>query len=132
MAKKSWASYPDDYRAREMKLLTNWISAGESGSVVGLAGCGRSHLLSFLCHRPDVLKKYLLAKTAPVVPVLVDLNNLPTNDISTLYRTILRAFFQNREYFAPDLEEAIAESYLDNRGAQDPFLSQSAFHDLLA
>ncbi len=128
---KSWATYPASYRAKEMKILAGWIAAGESGSVVGLAGCGRSNLLGFLCHRPDVLQSYLSPQTRPVVAILVDLNNLPTNDLSTLYRTILHAFYRNRERFDPTLQQTINHLYLENRAAQDPFLPHSALDDLL-
>jgi hypothetical protein len=35
---------PATYRSKEMQTIARWILAGESGSVVGLAGCGRSNL----------------------------------------------------------------------------------------
>ncbi len=114
-----------------MKVLVDWVAAGESGSVVGLAGCGRSNLLGFLCHRPDALQSYLPPRARSVVAILVDLNNLPTNDLSTLYRTILHAFQRNQARFEPALQQTIGEYYLENRAAQDPFLPQSALHDLL-
>ena len=34
---RSWKAYRLAYRAREMQTLANWIRAGVSGSVVGLA-----------------------------------------------------------------------------------------------
>ncbi|MBI1880152.1 MAG: winged helix-turn-helix domain-containing protein [Chloroflexi bacterium] len=128
---KSWTAYPATYRAKEMKILADWIAAGESGSVVGLAGCGRSNVLGFLCHRLEVLQTYLPPYINRVAVILVDLNNLPTNDLSTLYRTILHTFYQNRERFDPTLQPTISEVYLENRAAQDPFLSHSALNDLL-
>ena len=132
MAKnRSWQSYPDNYRAEEIKTLAGWIAAGESGSVVGLVGCGRSNVLGFLCHRPEILQTYLPPYANRVIAILVDLNNLPTNDLSTLYRTILRAFYQFKDRFDPDVQQTITEVYLENRAAQDPFLPQSALHDLL-
>jgi DNA-binding winged helix-turn-helix (wHTH) protein len=131
---KNWETQAPTYRAREMKILANWIAAGESGSVVGLAGCGRTNLLEFLCYRPDVLQGYLLSQISPVVLIPIDLNNLPANDPATLYRTILRAFYQMRDRFAsiaPAFPQTVTDLYLENRAVQDPFLAQSTLHDLL-
>lgn len=129
--KRTWKAYPDSYRAEEMKTIAQWIAAGESGSIVGLAGCGRSNLLGFLCHRPEVLQKYLSAQADPVVIIPVDLNNLPAHDVSTLYRTILHAFYWFRDNFDTGLQQAVTQLYLENRAVQDPFLSQRVLYDLL-
>ncbi len=132
MAKnRAWESYPLTYRAREMKIIAGWIAAGESGSVVGLAGCGRSNLLGFLSHRLDILQSYLPDQTGSVAVIPVDIYNLPTNDLSSLYRTILHAFYWVRNSFDPDLQQTITNLYLENRAEQDPFLSQRALYDLL-
>jgi DNA-binding winged helix-turn-helix (wHTH) protein len=114
-----------------MQTLARWIEAGESGSVVGLIGCGRSTLLGFLCNRPDVLENYLTPRASPVALIAVDIYNLPTNDLSSLYRTILHAFYWVRERFAPALQTTITELYLENRAIQDPFLPQMALYELL-
>jgi hypothetical protein len=127
---RTWDSYPVSYRAEEMKILADWIAAGESGSVVGLVGCGRSNLLGFLCHRPDVLQNYLPPETGSVALIPVDIYNLPSNDLSSLYRTILHAFYWLRDHFAPTLQQIIADLYLENRAAQDPFLPHRALYDL--
>lgn len=129
--KQIWDDYPDNYRASEMKMLANWIAMGESGSVVGLSGSGRSNLLGFLCHRPDILQSYLPSHTNPVVLIPVDLNNLPGSDLSTLYRTILHAFYWVRDRFAPDIQQTIADLYLENRGVQDSFLAQRVLYDVI-
>lgn len=131
MAKnRAWQIYPDSYRAKEMKLLADWIAAGESGSVVGLVGCGRSNLLGFLCHRPEVLRCYLPAEIGPVFLIPVDIYNLPTNDLSNLYRTILHAFYWVRERIPLEFQQPIIDLYLENRAVQDPFLSQRALYEL--
>lgn len=132
MAQKStWDIYPITYRAKEMALIARWVAVGESGSVVGLAGCGRSNLLGFLCHHPEILQRYLPPQAGPVVIIPVDLNNLPTHDVSTLYRTILHAFYWIRDNFEPSLQQAVTELYLANRAVQDSFLSQRVLYDLL-
>lgn len=114
-----------------MKILAGWITAGESGSVVGLPGSGRSNLLGFLCHRPEVVRSYLptLAKSVALIPV--DINNLPANNLSTLYRVIIRAFYRVRAQFDSPLPQKINEVYLETRAERDAFLAQSALQELL-
>lgn len=132
MAKnRAWLAYPATYRAREMQILADWLAAGESGSVVGLAGCGRSNLLGFLCYRPEVLQSYLPPQAGPVVAIPVELNNLPTHNIATFYRTIVHAFYWVREHFDPALQQAVTQLYLENREVRDPFLIQHVLYDML-
>jgi len=128
---RSWAAYPAGYRAREMRIIARWISAGESGSVVGLPGSGRSNLLGFLCHRPEVLQSYLLPHFREVVLVPVDLNSLPANNLATLYRVLLRAFYRVCHRFELSLQQSVAELYERNEHTQDPFLAQSRLQDIL-
>ena len=132
---RSWAAYPSTYRAREMKILGQWISFGESGSVVGLPGCGRSNLLGFLCHRPEVLQSYLVpqpeARIDSAVLIPVDLHNLPARNLSTLYRVMLRSFERVCDQFEPALRQKISDLYQNSQTEQDPFLPQSALQELL-
>ena len=110
-----WELFPPTYRAKEMEILARWILAGEGGSVVGLAGCGRSNLLNFLCHRSEVLQSYLPADAGSVALIPVDFNNLPATDPSTLYRVILRAFYRMRNHFAPDICQTTTTLYQTSR-----------------
>jgi hypothetical protein len=71
---RSWQAYQPTYRAEQMKTLAGWILTGVSGTVVGLAGAGKSNLLGFLCHRPEVLQSYLPPDAGTVALVPVDLN----------------------------------------------------------
>jgi DNA-binding winged helix-turn-helix (wHTH) protein len=128
---RSWEAYPASYRAKEMQTLANWILSGESGSVVGLVGCGRSNLLGFLCYRPEVLPTYLPSRARPFALIPVDLNDMPADDLSTLYRIILRSFDRVRDRFKPLLQQTVTDLYRETRGCQDPFLPQSALHELL-
>jgi len=132
MTPRRLSQFPEYYRAKEMQVIADWLLAGESGSVVGLPGCGRSNLLEFLCHRPDILSKSYLPKAAdPIALIPVDLNHLPANNSATLYRVLLRAFYWVRERFNANVKERIARLYLENRATLDPFLSQSALHEML-
>lgn len=129
---RSWTAYQVTYRAREMKILARWILTNTSGSVVGLAGAGKSNLLGFLSHRPDALQQYLPQEaklTAVVVPI--DLNNLPAYNLATFYRIILRSFYEIRQRFDAQLQQAITDLFRENKTARDPFLSQSALRELL-
>lgn len=122
---------PVDYRQKEMEILAEWILAGESGSVVGLAGCGRSNLLDFLSHRSEVLATYLPDDAGSVEVIPIDLNDLPANDSSTLYRLILRSFYWERERFGQHIRDTISRLYQENRTSPDPFVSQSALYEVL-
>ena len=130
-ADRSWAAYRSTYRAREIKIISGWIRSGESGSVVGLSGCGRANLLGFLCHRPDVVRSYLPPQFHSVALIPVDLNILPANNLATLYRLILRAFHRVYEQFDLPLQQQVVHLYETTRAERDPFLVQSALQELL-
>ncbi len=126
-----WQHHPPTYRTAEIRLLTKWILAGASGSVLGLRGAGRSNLLGFLCHRPDVLRTYINPVKLPVTLVLVDLGDLPTNTLGDLYRVILRAFYEAQARFAEDAKQVVAQTYTEHQALTDPFLTQSALRKVL-
>jgi len=113
-----------------MKILADWIRAGISGTVVGPAGIGKSNLLGFLCQRPDVLRQYMPTDSMTTIPVSIDLNNMPADDTSTLYRVILRSIYESRHEFEVELQQLITTLYLENRDASDPFLPQSGLREL--
>jgi len=127
---RPWYGHAPTYRAAEMQQLARWIAAGASGSVIGLRGVGRSNLLGFLCHRPEVLQGYLPDPTLTVLLVPVDLNNLPDPTLATFYRVLLRAFYEVRTQLPADLQIHTTQLFFDNRAATDPFLPQSALREL--
>lgn len=122
--------YRQQFRQRERDQIKSWIKVGASGSVVGLAGAGKSNLLIFLCdqHRSQE-KEGLGDRHVAFVPV--DLNDLPEKNLATLYRTILRAFHEQRRHFNEALQETISNRYRENRAVVDPFVLQSALRELL-
>ena len=126
-----WTEHAPTYRAQEARVLANWILTGASGSVIGLNGSGKSDLLGFLCHRPEVLNAYLPARAQPVTLLPMDLNNLPDNTLAALFRVILRTFAEHQARFAPQTQALITQLYQENRAASDPFLAQSALRELL-
>lgn len=46
-----WDTYPASYRAREVATVLQAVRAGESVSLVGLSGAGKSNLLGFIANR---------------------------------------------------------------------------------
>jgi hypothetical protein len=132
--RRFWEAYKPIYRAREMKILAGWIQAGESGSIMGLAGSGKSNLLGFLSHRPEVMAQYLRDRSLKLALVQVDLNNLPGNDLATFYRVILRSLYEARAQLAAiedSLPDTVETLYRKVEEKTDPFLSQSALREVL-
>lgn len=115
-----------------MQCLIQWIATRQSGSVIGLPGCGRSNLLDFLCTRPERLQTQQSITIDPVIVVPVNLQTLPATDIATFYRVLLRAFYYATPRFAPALQDVATHLYRENIKTQDPFLSQSALQELLS
>ena len=112
-------------------MIARWLAAGESGAVMGLVGCGRSNLLNFICHRPDALAPYL-ARPDAIHLIMADIYNLPSNDLSSLYRTLLHAFSWHVDQFKDEaLRQEIMTLYRENRDKSDPFQPQMALFDLL-
>ena len=133
-SRRAWETYPATYRSREIQQVADWIQAGESGSIIGLPGAGKSNLLGFLSHQPEVLNHYLPENFGRLALVWVDLNNLPNNDLSTFFRMILRSFYEARVRLAT-LDEALAQSieklYRKVEEKTDSFLSQSALRETI-
>ncbi len=133
-SKRAWSSYATTFCAWEMETLSSWIRAGQSGSVIGLPGTGKSNLLRFLCHRPDVVAQYLKDDSLKLAVVQVDLNSLPSSDLATLNRVILRSLYEAGEQFSaiePALFSTIETLYRRVEEKTDPFLSQSALREVL-
>lgn len=114
-----------------MRILAGWIAAGESGSVVGLPGSGRSNLLGFLCHRPEVVCAYLPIQAGTLALIPVDINNLPAHNLSTFYRVIIRSFYWVRHQFSESLQQKISDVYQETRFERDPFVAQGSLQELL-
>ena len=126
-----WGTYAPTYRASEMRTLAGWLASGVSGSVVGLAGCGRSNLLRFLCGQPAALRSYLPDVSQAIVLIPIDLYDLPSDNLAHLYRTMLHAVYWARERLTPELAQVATNLYLEHRAVVDPFLTQTALYELL-
>jgi hypothetical protein len=82
MTNSVWDTYPADYRAAEVRASLAALRAGESVSLVGLSGAGKSNLTGFLAHRHSPPEHPL---------VLVDCNRLAEPAPAALFRLIRRA-----------------------------------------
>lgn len=133
-SKRSLDAYPKNHRANDIAIIMDWIKAGESGSVIGLPGVGKSNLLRYICHGPEAIQPYLPHSAYKLALVLVDLNNLPDNSLATFYRVILRAMVEVQDQLAsiePALAETIETLYHNIEEKTDPFISQSALRKML-
>ncbi len=93
-----WDSYPATYREREAQSILRAARAGESVSVIGLSGAGKSNLLGFLVNRAE-------AGEAMVRFALIDCNRLREPEPDAFYR-LVRASLGERGQ-AADEEEAL-------------------------
>lgn len=123
--------YSPTYRQNEARTIARWIEAGDSGIIVGLSGSGRSNVLKFLCQNPEALSRHFTNPQQTVIPVPVDLNDMAAFNISTLYRTILRGFYESRQKFPPSVQSSITDIYQSYWRDQDPFVVQSTLRELL-
>ncbi len=123
--------YAETYREAEIRQLTGWIETGMSGSVVGLAGSGKSNLLSVLNQQPQRLTSHLTATAPPVALIFVDLSYLLNAEVGTLYRLILRALYDSRSQFDAEMESVVVDQYELCRTAVDPVVTQNGVRDLL-
>lgn len=93
-----WESYPSDYRAAEVDAIRKATLAGDSVSVVGLSGAGKSNLLGFLANRHSLPTHRL---------VLVDSNRLPEFTRPAFLRLIRRALGETHTVGPDDELEAL-------------------------
>ncbi|HLF89083.1 MAG TPA: winged helix-turn-helix domain-containing protein [Anaerolineales bacterium] len=80
-----WDTYPSNYRQNEIQRMLTAIRAGESVSLLGLSGAGKSNLLGFLANRVSWEGRF----------VLVDGNRLAEPTPPALYQLIHRALTNN-------------------------------------
>ncbi len=79
-----WESYPATYREREVQAVLRAARAGDSVSVVGLSGAGKSNLLGFLANRAN-------DAGASVRLAAVDCNRLQAPTPEAFYRLVRAA-----------------------------------------
>ena len=126
-----WSKFPASYRQAEMQVLGRWIIAGQSGSVSGLPGCGRSALLGFLAQHPTALSMYLPEGAQLPALILLNLHELPAYDSVTLYRATLRALYHTRARYTAETQTEIQRLYQASVNQQEAFALQSLLYEIL-
>ena len=79
---------PPVFRAEEAALLMNWIGAGESASIVGVSGVGKSNLFNHVLN-PKVQEAHLGPGARHFIFVRVNLHYLPEYTDRAVYSLIL-------------------------------------------
>lgn len=128
---RHWSDYQANYRAPQMQIVAEWLVNGVSCAVVGMAGCGKSNFLGYLSQKPQVLWPYLGELAHKIVCVPVDLNGLPSPDLATFFRVVLRSFYEMRSRLSEEAAVLVQQQFLENKAATDPFLPQTALRELL-
>jgi hypothetical protein len=131
ISNRDWSQYQETFRREETAVLSQWIQAGVSGAVVGLPGAGKSNLLGFFCHRPEIVTQMAQLPASSLLIIPVDLNNLPDTGLATFYRVILRAFHEVGHHLESGLRQTVSDLYQANLAVTDPFVTQSALRQLL-
>ncbi len=103
-----WESYPATYREREVRAILRAARTGDSVSVIGLSGAGKSNLLGFLANRIDQPEIHLTP---------IDCNRLQAPSPDAFYR-LTRAALGERSP-AQDESEALF-ALLESRCASSP------------
>lgn len=89
----SWDEYPATYREREIQQVLAAVQAGESASMVGLSGAGKSNVMGFIANR--VAQLHPQHRFA-----LVDCNRLTERSNPALFRLMRRAISSQEDFIA--------------------------------
>lgn len=84
-----WDDYPPTYRAAEVERVIRAVKAGESASLVGLSGAGKSNALGFIANAGAVA-----ARLPAVQMVAVDCNRLREPSPNALFAAMRRGLGQ--------------------------------------
>ena len=129
-ASTRWTLRSASFRQVETQQLARWVAAGHSACILGHGGMGKSNYMTALAARPERLAGYL-ADGQQLVLAAADLNGLPTEDLATFYRFLLRAL-RDAAPQLPDSLAALAQStFREQLMIGDPFVVQTALLDLL-
>jgi DNA-binding winged helix-turn-helix (wHTH) protein len=76
------------FRKEESRQLFDLINAGESASIIGMSGTGKSNLFDHICH-PDTQEIYLQKDIDPPIILRVNFHYAPDFSERSLYSVIL-------------------------------------------
>lgn len=126
MSQNPWAEFPKSYCTEDVQTLLSWVAAGESGTIVGWSGTGKSNLLGFLAIRPDVTGPHLPGDGDRYCFLLLDVNSLPEVTVSAFYRGMLQTLYETAKALRAPTRDGMAALYHDHIVLQDPFLLYQA------
>jgi DNA-binding winged helix-turn-helix (wHTH) protein len=126
MSQNPWAEFPKSYCTEDVQTLLSWVAAGESGTIVGWSGTGKSNLLGFLAIRADVTGLHLPGDSDRYCFLLLDVNSLPEVTVSAFYRGMLQALYEATKALREPTRDGMAALYHDHIVLQDPFLLYQA------
>lgn len=106
-SKGYWVEFPTTYRAEEIATVMQWISAGESGVVIGFAGTGKSNLAGFLGSRPEAITPHISGNPDQYTIVRLDLNSLPALTVPFFYRGLVQTLLDASPKLGSEVEQAM-------------------------
>jgi DNA-binding winged helix-turn-helix (wHTH) protein len=107
MSEHPWSKHPSNYRDEEVQQLLKLLQAGESVSLIGLSGMGKSNLLGFLKHHEIPEAKH------GFVSILIDCNRLPKLDAVNFFQLASSQLRQILKSPIAEEEENLGHSFDD-------------------
>jgi len=103
-----WAEFPVTYRSDQIAIIMQWITAGESGVVIGGSGTGKSNLAGFLSSRPDAIAPYI-GQVNNYCLLRLDLNSLPALTVPFFYRSLFQNLREAAKKLDPETGQAMSQ-----------------------
>jgi len=125
-----WAESPATYRQEQVRTILRWVRVGESGSVVGMSGAGKSNLLGFLSSRPDAAQPFLGDAGADTCFLLLDVNLLPALTRTAFYREMLESLHRHRPCLPDPLQDELFTLYQGHINLRDDLLLLTTARDM--
>ena len=104
-----WAEFPETYRAEQIATIMQWITAGESGVVIGGSGTGKSNLAGFLSSRPEVIGPYVSDDQDRYLFLHLDINSLPVLTAPLFYRGLVQALQDAAEALGSEVQQMMQQ-----------------------
>ena len=101
-----WADFSTTYRREQVATILHWVAVGESGTVIGAAGTGKSNIAGYLANRPDVTRALLPEAPTRYCFLHLDAHSLPAVTTSNFYWGLLYTL-QDAAPETPALHEAL-------------------------
>ncbi|MCB0194906.1 MAG: winged helix-turn-helix transcriptional regulator [Anaerolineae bacterium] len=107
--KNYWTDYPITYRTEQIETIMGWVTAGESGVVVGGSGTGKSNLAGFLGSRPEAINPFVRDNPDDYLFLHLDINSLPMLTVPFFYRGLVQTLQDASERLGPEVRQAMQQ-----------------------